>query len=121
VPSVYIETLGLHRPWQIAWDLPAGDSRVIGAKLVQNKAIYLYLDTGRLAPWPIKLPWDNKVADEIQKQMDSASRESKGQFIMRYEPSLNTYAPQFHPLPQPQVLPPKPPREPAPHIEERDA
>ena len=121
VPSVYIETLGLHRPWQIAWDLPAGESRVLAAKLIQNKAIYLYLDTGRLTPWPLKLPWDNKLANEIQEQMDSASPNARGQFMMLFDPSLDMNAPQFHPLPQPQTPSPKPPREPAPHIEERDA
>jgi hypothetical protein len=44
--------------------------------------------------------------------------DAKGQFMMRYEPSLDTNAPQFHPLPQPPVLPPKPRQEQAPHLEQ---
>jgi hypothetical protein len=31
--------------------------------------------------------------------------------MMRYEPSLDVHAPQFHPLPQPPALPPKPRQE----------
>jgi hypothetical protein len=117
LPGVFIETTGTHKHWDFAWDLPEGDSRVLGAKMVYLEGIYLYIDTGRDAPWPVVLPWDNEMADEIQKQMDEALPDSKGQFMMRYEPSLDLHAPQFHPLPQPPLLPPKPRRERAPHIE----
>lgn len=115
--GVYIETTGTHKNWDHAWDLPEGDSRVIGAKMIQGEGIYLYIDTGRHAPWPLVLPWDNDMANDIQKEMDEAQPDSNGQFMMRYEPSLDTHAPQFHPLPQPPALPPKPRREQAPHIE----
>jgi hypothetical protein len=64
------------------------------------------------------LPWDNEAANRIQKLQDEAGSEAKGQFVMRYEPSLDIHAPQFHPLPQPPALPPKIAPAPAPHYQQ---
>jgi len=115
-----VESLGWHKPLGFAWDLTPGDHRVLSAKLVQDEAIYLYLDDpARLEPRPIIMPWNNEAANRIQKLQDGAGPQAKGQFVMRYEKSLDMHAPQFHPLPQPQVLPPKPRQERAPHYDQR--
>ena len=109
VAGAGIESLGWHKPLKLAWDLGSGDHRVLAAKMVQDRGIYLYVDDPeRIEPRPILLPWDNEAADRIQKLMNEATSESQGQFMMRYEPSLDVRAPQFHPLPQPPALPPKP-------------
>jgi hypothetical protein len=93
---------------------------VLAAKMVQDEAIYLYLDDPtRTEPRPLKLPWSNDAANRIQKLQDEAGPEANGHFMLRYEPWLDTYAQQFHPLPQPPVLPPKPTPPPAPHFEQR--
>jgi hypothetical protein len=119
IAAAGIQSLGQHRPLTLAWELAAGDYRVLAAKMVQDEAIYLYLDTPeRSAPWPLTLPWDNEMANRIAKLQDEAQGDAKGQFMMTYEPSLNTYGQQFHPLPQPPVLPPKPEQEPAPHLQQ---
>jgi hypothetical protein len=112
VGAAAIESLGWHKPLRLVWDLEAGDHRVLAAKMVQDQGIYLYLDDPvRIEPRPILLPWDNEAANRIQKLMDEAEPDAQGQFMMRYEPSLDVHAPQFHPLPQPPVLPPKPRQE----------
>lgn len=113
---VMMQTLGWHKPYHFA-DLTEGDHRVLAAKMVQDDAIYLYLDSIVREPLPLKLPWNNEVANRIQELIDKAHPDSQGQFMMRYEPSLDTHAPQFHPLPQPPALPPKPPQEVVPHYD----
>jgi hypothetical protein len=118
IAAAGLQVLGHHRPMALAWELTAGDHRVLAVKMVQDEAIYLYLDAGRSEPWPVLLPWSNEAANRIQKLQDEASPESLGQFIFSYEPSLDVHRPQFHPLPQPRLLPPKPVPDRAPHLEQ---
>ena len=124
IAAAGVQSLGQHRPINLAWELGKGEYRVLGAKLVQDHGIYLYLDTpDRLEPWPLQLPWDNDVANRIQELQEGTEGEGEndgdgGQFEMRYDPSLDTNPLQFHPLPQPQALPPKPPQQQAPHFEQ---
>lgn len=121
VPVVYTETLGQHKPVKLEQWLPDGDYVVLSWKAVQGRAIYIYLDSGRLEPWPLILPWDNRVAQKMQELSQLAPKENMGRFMFSYERSLDTHAPQFHPLPQPPALPPKPRDAPVPHVEEGDA
>ena len=109
VAAAGIESLGWHKPLFLSWDLEPGDHRVLAVKMVQDKAIYLYLDDpARMEPRPIVMPWSNDSANRIQKLVDEAGPENPGQFMMRYERSLDVHGPQFHPLPQPPALAPKP-------------
>lgn len=48
--------------------------------------------------------------EDVQKVMDKATADLNSRFMMRYEPTLDLQAPQFHPLPQPPTLLPKPRR-----------
>lgn len=119
IAAVAVESLGWHKPLALVWDLPRGEHRVLAAKLVQDEAIYLYIDDPvRSEPRAIVLPWSNETANRIQKLQDEAGRDANGQFMMRYEPSLDTHAPQFHPLPQPPALPPKPSPPPVPRFDQ---
>lgn len=124
IAAAGVQSLGLHRPMNLAWELGKGEYRVLAAKLVQDKAIYLYLDTpDRIEPWPLALPWDNDTANRIQKLQDGAEGQGEsagngGQFEMRYDPSLDTNPLQFHPLPQPAIMPPKPRQQVAPRFEQ---
>ena len=119
IAAVAAESLGWHKPIVLAWDLEQGEHKVLAAKMVQDVAIYLYIDDpARLEPRPLRLPWSNEIANRIQKLQDEAAPEANGQFVMRYEPSLDTHAPQFHPLPQPPALPRKPTPPAAPRFEQ---
>ena len=117
IAAAGLQLLGHHRPMALAWEIPAGDHRVLAVKMVQDEAIYLYLDAGRHEPWPVLLAWSNEAANRIQKLQEEGRADSHGQFMLRYEPSLDIHRPQFHPLPQPPALPPKPVPKRAPHLE----
>ena len=117
IAAAGLHLLGHHRPMALAWEIPAGDHRVLAVKMVQDEAIYIYLDAGRSEPWPVLLAWSNEAANRIQKLQEEAPPDSHGQFMLRYEPSLDVHGPQFHPLPQPPALPPKPVPDRAPHLE----
>lgn len=112
IAAASVESLGWHKPLRLAWDLKSGDHHVLASKMIQDKAIYLYLDDpNRAEPRPLVLPWDNRSANAIQKAIDGGGSEGKGEFMMRFEPSYDLSDQQFHPLPQPPALPPKePPR-----------
>ena len=119
IAAVAVESLGWHKPLALAWDLAPGDHRVLAAKMVQDEAIYLYLDdAARVEPRPISLPWSNDAANRIQALQDQAGPEARGQFVLRYQPSLDMHAMQFNPLPQPPSLPPKASPPPAPRFEQ---
>ena len=119
IAAAGVQSLGQHRPLNLAWELPAGDHRVLAVKMIQDQAIYLYLDTpDRLEPWPLVLPWSNETANRLQKLQDEATQEAQGQFVLRYDPSLDVNPRQFHPLPIPQMMPPKPRQQVAPHYEQ---
>jgi hypothetical protein len=109
-----VESLGFHRPIGLTWDLDEGDYRVLAAKMVQDQAIYIYIDDGiRVEPRPLLLPWSNDVANAIQRALDGAPEGSEGEFMMSYEPAIETDQQQFHPVPQEPALPPKAMPEPA--------
>lgn len=109
-----VESLGWHRPISLAWDLDGGDYRVLAAKMVQDEAIYIYIDDEtRMEPRPLLLPWDNDVANAIQRALDGAPDGAEGEFMMSYEPAIELNQQQFHPVPQAPALPPKPVPEPA--------
>ena len=109
-----VESLGWHRPIDLVWDLDEGDYRVLAAKLVQDQAIYIYVDDAtRMEPRPLLLPWDNDTANAIQRALDGAPEGAEGEFMMSYEPSIEMSGQQFHPLPPEPSLPPKEAPEPA--------
>ena len=109
-----VESLGWHRPIAFAWDLDQGDYRVLAAKMVQDKAIYIYIDDDkRVEPRPLLLPWDNDTANAIQRALDGAPDGSEGEFMMTYEPSIDVTDQQFHAVPPEPSLPPKDAPQPA--------
>ena len=118
IAAAGVQSLGLHRPYALAWELPDGDHVVLGAKMIQDRAIYIYLDAGRDEPWPLVLPWSNEAANQIQKAQDDSGEEANGQFMARMDSSLDTNPLQFHPMPQMKALPDKPRPQAAPHYEQ---
>jgi hypothetical protein len=122
IAAASVHTLGHHRPINLAWELGKGEYLILGVRMVQDKAIYLYLETpDRQEPWPLVLPWDNETANQIQKAMDGAEGQGdqgEGKIMMNYDPSLDDNPLQFHHLPVQKALPDKPRPQAAPHFEQ---
>jgi len=95
---------------------PGGDFLVLGTKIVQGEGIFVLLDTGGGEPRHYRLPWGQKLADKLQDILDDPN---KGGVMLKipYEPSLDSNAAQFWPLPQPKALPEKPVQPKAKHFE----
>ena len=104
VAGAGIDALSYARPLWAMWDM-SGEYRVIGAKLIKDVGIYLYVDTMEVEPRSVSLPWNKDQAKKLQDLMDEPA--NGGQFMMQYEFSWDRNQPQFHPLPQPPILPEK--------------
>lgn len=100
---------------------PAGEYLVLGVKMVQDEAIYIWLDFGERHPRYFALPWDNETASQLQGMLDAqrTGRIPGFRMAIPYEPSWNINPPQFHPLPQPIIPIPKERQREEPHRHER--
>lgn len=110
-------------PWLQTVTVPGGKHTVLGVKMVQGVAIYVWLDFGREHPRYFALPWSNATANQMQDLMTQKRRgEIPGfQMVIPYEKSLDQNPDQFLPLPQPKMVPDKPPVQEAPPVYERSA
>jgi hypothetical protein len=91
----------------------SGNVTVLGAKMVKDIAIYVYIDQNN-EPRSVKLPWSDKVAEQLQELMADPS--NKGGIKMKMEPGWDTHDPQFWAKPQP-MQEEKAAEPEAPHIE----
>ncbi len=96
-------------PWLQTITVPGGKYTVLGVKMVQDVAIYVWLDFGAEHPRYFALPWSNKTADELQGMLDAQRYGDIPGFELKipYEWSWDDNPPQFHPLPQPKRMPDK--------------
>ena len=115
-------SLGHPAPWVQTLTVPGGDYRVLGVKMVQDVAIYVWLDFGADHPRYFALPWDNETANQIQALLDR-QQNGDGGFTLNipYEKSLDRNPPQFQPVPQPKMVPDKLPQQEEPRRYERSA
>lgn len=102
-------SLGNPAPWVQTINVPGGNYLVLGVKMVQDVAIYVWLDFGADHPRYFALPWNNETADKMQEMLDAQRRGEIPGFKMNipYEWSWDDNPMQFHPLPQPKMLPDK--------------
>lgn len=109
-----LESLSWSRPIWAMWQLN-GDYRVLGAKMVKDEAIYLFVDQDG-EPRSVRLPWDDRQAERLQDLF--ADPNNGGQAMMKFEWSWDIERPpNFYPLPQPPVMPDKLGEPEAPHLE----
>ncbi len=105
----FADLLSRPKPVSLEWmQRSAKQAVVLGAKAVEDEAIYLWLQLPAVRdPRYYKLPWDRKLAEELQKAMREA-RQKGGSVVVKlpFEPSLDRKEKMFHPLPQP-AAPPK--------------
>jgi hypothetical protein len=121
VAAAGLEALSWPRPLWAMWELRGQDIRVLGAKLVKDVAIYLYLEIGEATPRSVALAWDTEQAKQIQKLMDDSNAKGEsGEFMMKFKFEFSWEKrdpPQFYELPQPDFMPPKIPQPEAPKFE----
>lgn len=112
VPTAYagLATL-LSKPKPVALEWMSdrdADATVLGAVIREGEGIYLWLQIdGNAEPRYYKLPWDQKLALQLQRAMRDADKNQNG-LRMRdpYEPSWDRREPKFYARPQP-APPPK--------------
>ncbi len=110
-------------PWMPLVTVPGGEYTVLGAKMVQDVAIYVWLDFGAAHPRYFALPWNNDTANNLQGLLDAEKYGEIPGFTMMapYEWSWDESPLQFHPLPQPKGIPDKIPQQEAPTRYDRSA
>ena len=105
-------TLGYAVPLIGGVTAPAGEAVLRDVKLIISNGIYVTLDfpEGPRLYW---LPWSKKLAEELQEMMsESGGAEGLKMIVPPFEFSWDQSEPDFQPLPQPKVLPDKPPAPP---------
>jgi hypothetical protein len=116
-----VELLGRPKPVRLEWvERQGADADVLGSRLVEGKAIYLWLGfPGEPEPRAYVLPWNPETAKELQKAIEEAAKDG-GQARARlpFEESWEKREPKFYALPQPK-LPDKPSSPPPLHYERR--
>ncbi len=116
-----VEQLGRPKPVRVEWMRSQNDVAVLGSRMIEGKAIYLWLGLPGVAePRAYVLPWSIKVANDLQKALEEAAKsggEARGE--LPFERSWEMREPKFYTQPQPK-LPDKPAPPPA-HKFEQDA
>jgi len=100
-----IQVLGHHRPVWFDTDIST-ENHILAAKMIEGEAIWLYLDRPG-EPLALVLPWSRDAAQGLQDAMRESNRRGRDGALMKFDPSLDDNEPQFHPLPQEAVPPPK--------------
>ncbi|MFQ5984722.1 MAG: hypothetical protein ACE5LL_04310, partial [Alphaproteobacteria bacterium] len=104
-----VDLLGKPKPARLEWVLDrVAEATVLGAKLSEGEAIFLWLDIeGTAEPRSYVLPWNRRLAEELQRAMRQAEVDGTGVRVRApFEPSLDDSEPRFY-APPPPPLPPK--------------
>jgi hypothetical protein len=107
--AALVDLLSKPKPVDLEWwQTDAAEAEVVASRLVEDQAIYLWLQLPGVAePRAYALPWDRASAEQLQQAMREAEQQG-GRVRMRlpFEPSLEDREPKFYARPQP-ALPPK--------------
>ena len=107
--AAYADLLARPKPVAMEWIHRAADEAVVVASDIrEGEAIYLWLALeGVREPRSYRLPWDRKLALELQSAQRAAEGTQNGvRFSMPFEPGIEGGERQFYAHPQP-TLPPK--------------
>ena len=116
--AALVDLLSKPKPVDLEWwQSEAAEAEVLASRLVEDEAIYLWLQLPDLAePRAYVLPWDRGSAEQLQQAMREAEQNGSGVHMrVPFEPSLEDREPKFYALPQP-ALPPKDAVEPPPEF-----
>lgn len=107
----FAELLGKPKPVTFEWaNRNAKEAEVLGSKLIENEAIYLWLALPGVAePLAYVLPWSDKLARQLHKAGQEA--EAKGQKVAMRKPFENSldqmqqvFYPKAHQAPPPKQV-----------------
>jgi hypothetical protein len=116
--AALVDLLSKPKPVDLEWmQGDAAEAEVLASRLVENEAIYLWLQLPDVAePRAYVLPWDRASAEQLQQAMREAEQQGNGvQMRLPFEPSLEDREPKFYAPPQP-GLPPKDLVQPPPQV-----
>lgn len=105
----FSDLLSRPKPVELEWWLQqAPEATVLGSQMEEGRGLYLWLRvSGSPEPRAYRLPWDRKLAEELQTALEEAQRNGTGvQMRLPFEPTLDRREPRFYAMPQP-ALPPK--------------
>jgi hypothetical protein len=90
------------------WQRDAAEAEVLASRLVEDQAIYVWLQLPDVAePRAYALPWDRASAEQLQQATREAQEQGGGiRMRLPFEPSLEDREPKFYAPPQP-APPPK--------------
>jgi hypothetical protein len=97
------------KPVEMEWWLShADEATVLGSQMNEGSSLYVWLQvSGEAEPRAYRLPWNQRMAEELQKALEEAERNgSMVKMRLPFESSLDRREPKFYALPQP-ALPPK--------------
>ncbi len=105
----FADLLSKPKPVNLEWahrNVP--EATVLAAQLKEGKGIFLWLKIDEVEePRSYVLPWDRKLAEQLQEGMREAEANQNGlRMKMPFEQSLENREPKFYAVPQP-ALPPK--------------
>lgn len=102
-----LDLLGRPRPMDAAWieRARAEEVAVLGADMVEGQSIALMVKVpGEAEPRLYALPWNQKMAEQLQNAMRDAREEGGGMAMrMPFERSWDKDEPRFYALPQPKL------------------
>ena len=104
--AAYADLLSRPKPVRLEWfHRHADEATVIGQQLREGEGLYLWLQfSGEAEPRAYVLPWDAKLAEQLQQAWNTAQKSGTGvQMKLPFEPTLDTLEPKFYALPQPQL------------------
>jgi hypothetical protein len=107
--AAMLDLLSRPKPAGFEWWLAeAGEATVLGSSVVEDRAIYLWLQLdGAAEPRAYELPWDTRAAEQLQTAARAAAeRQLALRMRLPFETTLDDRDPRFYALPQP-ALPPK--------------
>ena len=98
----------LSRPKPVAlewWNRHAEEATVIGQQMREGEGLFLWLQfAGEAEPRAYELPWDDKLAEQLQNAWEQAQKDGTGvRMKLPFETSLDQRAPKFYALPQPKL------------------
>jgi hypothetical protein len=112
------DLLSRPKPVNLEWlNKTAPEATVLGSSLEEGVRIFVWLQMpGASEPRAYVLPWNRKLAQQLQDARREAEKNGSGEVRMRtpFEPSWDDREPKFYAAPQP-AMPPKggePPAEP---------